>query len=61
MTLHSLIDVPFTINFDDIFDTFETLSTSNTFSTTYPPYDIVKVDDYKYNVEHLLLDLTVMT
>ena len=42
---------PFTIGFDDIFDTFETLSTSNTFSNSYPPYDIVKVDDYKYNVE----------
>ena len=42
---------PFTIGFDEIFDTFETLSTSNTFSSTYPPYDIVKVDDYKYNVE----------
>lgn len=42
---------PFTIGFDEIFDTFETLSTSNTFSNSYPPYDIVKVDDYKYNVE----------
>ena len=42
---------PFTIGFDDVFDTFETLSTSNTFSNSYPPYDIVKVDDYKYNVE----------
>ena len=42
---------PFTIGFDKIFDTFETLSTSNTFSNSYPPYDIVKVDDYKYNVE----------
>ena len=42
---------PFTIGCDDIFDTFETLSTSTTFSSTYPPYDIVKVDDYKYNVE----------
>ena len=42
---------PFTIGFDDVFDTFETLSTSNNFSITYPPYDIVKVDDYKYNVE----------
>jgi molecular chaperone IbpA len=42
---------PFTIGFDEVFDTFETLSTSNTFSNSYPPYDIVKVDDYKYNVE----------
>ena len=42
---------PFTIVFDEIFETFETLSTSNTFSNSYPPYDIVKVDDYKYNVE----------
>tara|TARA_X000000950_G_C13894044_1_gene652063 strand:+ start:352 stop:774 length:423 start_codon:yes stop_codon:yes gene_type:complete len=42
---------PFTIGFDDIFNTFETLSTSNNFSSTYPPYDIVKIDDYKYNVE----------
>jgi|TARA_E500000178_G_scaffold331155_1_gene363770 molecular chaperone IbpA len=42
---------PFTIGFDDVFNTFETLSTSNNFSSTYPPYDIVKIDDYKYNVE----------
>ena len=45
---------PFTIGFDDIFDTFETLSTSNTFSSTYPPYDIVKAVSYT----HLTLPTT---
>lgn len=41
---------PVTVGFDDIFNHFESLSMNNT-SVSYPPYDIVKVDDFKYNVE----------
>ena len=49
---------PLTIGFDDVFDHFETLLDDD-FSVSasrnnYPPYDIRKVDQNRYNIEAAL-------
>lgn len=52
LTLRSL-DIPsihkFGIGFDSIFDEINRLTASQT--TNYPPYNIVKVDDDRFNIE----------
>ena len=42
--------VPTTVGFDRFFDAFEALEKATT-TTTYPPHNIVKVDDNNYIVE----------
>ncbi len=45
---------PFSIGFDDVFDHFESMVDSNmrvVSQTNYPPYNIVKVEKNKYDVE----------
>lgn len=42
--------VPTTIGFDRLFDALESIE-RNTTNTTYPPHNIVKVDDNNYVVE----------
>ena len=42
---------PFTIGFDDVFDHFEKMADYSFQSTSYPPYNIVKTGDNKYDVE----------
>ena len=48
---------PLTIGFDNVFDHFESLLDDDfrvTTSNNYPPYDIRKVGDNKYNIEAAL-------
>jgi len=42
---------PVTIGFDDIFDTMEAIVGQPIAKTQYPPYDIVKIDDYKFSLQ----------
>ena len=45
---------PFSIGFDDVFDNFESMVDSNmrvVSQTNYPPYNIVKIEKNKYDVE----------
>ena len=45
---------PFSIGFDDVFDHFESMVDSNmrvVSQTNYPPYNIVKIEKNKYDVE----------
>ena len=44
---------PFSVGFDDVFDQFESMfdSDSRLPSINYPPYNIVKTDTNKYNIE----------
>ena len=44
---------PFSIGFDDMFDQFENMlgNGAMTMQSNYPPYNIRKVDEYKYIIE----------
>ena len=42
---------PFTVGFDDIFDNFENLMSSDFQPVNFPPYNIVKTGDFTYDVE----------
>ena len=46
---------PVTVGFDDIFEDFGTMFDDNilrgSYKQSYPPYDIVKVTDNKYNIQ----------
>lgn len=45
---------PFSIGFDDVFDHFESMVDSNmrvVSQSNYPPYNIVKVEKNKYDIE----------
>lgn len=42
---------PVTIGFDEIFDHWEGIMGRPISQSSYPPYDIVKVGDYKFNIE----------
>tara|TARA_B100000029_G_C17609186_1_gene968690 strand:- start:1810 stop:2262 length:453 start_codon:yes stop_codon:yes gene_type:complete len=46
---------PLTVGFDNVFDHFESLLDDDfnisTSRNNYPPYDIKKVGDYRYNIE----------
>ena len=42
---------PHTIGYDDIFDHFNDMFESSGLQTNYPPYDIIKQDDTKYDIQ----------
>lgn len=42
---------PYTVGFDDVFDRFDKLAKTTVKTFSYPPYNIVKVDDNKYVIE----------
>ena len=42
---------PFTVGFDDLFDRLFDIDVNN---NSYPPYNILKVDDYNYVIEMAL-------
>ena len=42
---------PHTIGYDDIFDHFNDMFESSGMQTNYPPYDIIKNDDNKYDIQ----------
>ena len=42
---------PHTIGYDNIFDHFNDMFESSGLQTNYPPYDIIKQDDAKYDIQ----------
>ena len=42
---------PHTIGYDNIFDHFNDMFESSGMQTNYPPYDIIKHDDNKYDIQ----------
>ena len=42
---------PHTIGYDNIFDHFNDMFESSGFQTNYPPYDIIKHSDTKYDIQ----------
>ena len=42
---------PHTIGYDNIFDHFNDMFESSGLQTNYPPYDIIKQDDTKYDIQ----------
>ena len=42
---------PHTIGYDNIFDHFNDMFESSELQTTYPPYDIIKHSDTKYDIQ----------
>ena len=40
---------PFTVGFDDLFDRLFDMEVNT--SSGYPPYNIIKLDDYNYHIE----------
>ena len=42
---------PHTIGYDSIFDHFNNMFESSGLQTNYPPYDIIKQDDTKYDIQ----------
>ena len=45
---------PHTIGYDNIFDHFNDMFESSSLQTNYPPYDIIKHSDTKYDVQVVL-------
>ena len=42
---------PHTIGYDNIFDHFKDMFESSELQTNYPPYDIIKNSDTKYDIQ----------
>ena len=42
---------PYTIGYDNIFEHFNDMFESSAVQTNYPPYDIIKQDDTKYDIQ----------
>ena len=42
---------PHTIGYDNIFDHFNDMFESSGLQKNYPPYDIIKIDDTKYDIQ----------
>ena len=45
---------PYAVGFDRVFDTLNRYVDNNVNSTGFPPYDIQKVDDFKYQIDMAL-------
>ena len=49
---------PHTIGYDNIFNHFNDMFEGSTLQTSYPPYDIIKHDDTKYDIQIALAGYT---
>ena len=52
---------PHTIGYDNIFDHFNDMFESSGLQTNYPPYDIIKQDDTKYDIQVALAGIVRKT
>lgn len=51
VTLPSLYSDPFLVGFDRIFDELMKFSSSDKKGSTYPPYNLIKRDEYNYEIQ----------